>query len=115
VGDTEMIQPGFFGSRRINPSADLDEASLTQIAEQTQGQYFRAHDTQELQKIYTLLDQLEPVIQEEESFNPIRSLYMWPLGLALSLSLVLFFLKLSLRKASFTTANSKTPKAIGNE
>jgi len=33
------------GRRRINPSADLDEATLTQIAQLTGGRYFRATDT----------------------------------------------------------------------
>jgi len=115
VGASEMIQPGFFGSRRINPSADLDEATLTQIAEQTQGQYFRAHDTQQLQQIYSLLDQLEPVIQDEETFNPIRSLYMWPLGLALLLAFALFFLKVGLNTAFFKSTNSKAAETVSNE
>ena len=119
VGASEMIQPGLFGgnfgARRINPSADLDEGTLKQIASQTQGQYFRAHDTQELQQIYSLLDQLEPVIQEEETFNPTRSLYMWPLGLALLLSLALFFLKVGLSTARLAPLNNKAGEAIANE
>jgi len=112
VGATEMIQPGFFGSRRINPSADLDETTLKQIAEQTGGQYFRATDTQQLQQIYALLDQLEPVIQDDETFNPVRSLYMWPLALALLLSMILFFLKVGLRAKTFKTADRLTPKQV---
>jgi Ca-activated chloride channel homolog len=115
VGATEMIQPGFFGSRRINPSADLDETTLKQIAEQTGGQYFRATDTQQLQQIYALLDQLEPVIQDDETFNPVRSLYMWPLALALLLSMILFFLKVDLRAKTFKTADRLTPKQVDKE
>ena len=110
VGATEMIQPGFFGSRRINPSADLDETTLKQIAEQTGGQYFRATDTQQLQQIYALLDQLEPVIQDDETFNPVRSLYMWPLAFALLLSIILFFLKIGLPTQRFKTADQLTSK-----
>ena len=108
VGASEMIKPGFFGSRKVNPSADLDEATLSKIAEQTGGQYFRAHDTQELERIYALLDQLEPVTQEDETFNPKRSLYMWPLSLALLLSLLLFFVKVGFKKACFSSANSNS-------
>jgi len=116
VGATEMIQPGLlggkWGSRRINPSADLDETTLKKIAEQTGGQFFRATDTQQLQQIYALLDQLEPVIQDDETFNPVRSLYLWPLALALLLSLVLFFMKAGLRAQAFKTADRLSPKQM---
>jgi len=115
VGATEMIQPGFFGSRRINPSADLDETTLKKIAAQTQGQYFRATDSQQLQQIYALLDQLEPVIQDDETFNPVRSLYMWPLGFALLLSLTLFFLKVGLRSLAVKTTNRLTSKQVDSQ
>ena len=74
MGADEMVQPGIFGSsfgaRRINPSADLDEKTLKEIADLTGGQYFRARNTEDLEKIYQLLDQLEPVEQDKESFRP---------------------------------------------
>lgn len=87
VGANEMEIPGIFGtplgSRRINPSADLDEKSLQQIAELTGGRYFRASNTRELQNIYRLLDQLEPTGEDEVMFRPRASLAHWPLALAL--------------------------------
>ncbi|WP_263080009.1 VWA domain-containing protein [Endozoicomonas sp. Mp262] len=93
MGADEMIQPGLFGSsigaRKVNPSADLDEKTLTEIAELTGGQYFRARNTEELDKIYQLLDQLEPVDQEEEVFRPSKALYPWPLASALIISLLM--------------------------
>ena len=70
------------GRRRINPSADLDEATLTQIAELTGGRYFRATDTASLQDIYRLVDELEPVEEPESGFRPVKSLFFWPLGAA---------------------------------
>ena len=73
------------GNRAINPSADLDEATLTAIAQQTGGRYFRATDTSSLQDIYALVDELEPVEEPESGFRPIKSLYFWPLGAALAL------------------------------
>ena len=57
------------GRRAINPSADLDEDTLTAIAQQTGGQYFRATDTASLQKIYALVDELEPVEEPESGFR----------------------------------------------
>ena len=74
------------GRRRFNPSADLDEETLTAIAELTGGRYFRATDTATLQDIYRLVDELEPVEEPEAGFRPVKSLYYWPLGAAMALA-----------------------------
>ncbi|MGB0468882.1 MAG: vWA domain-containing protein [Pontibacterium sp.] len=58
---------------------ELDEATLTHIAEQTGGRYFRARDLDQLAQIYGALDELEPVDQDSEFFRPVESLYQWPL------------------------------------
>lgn len=86
VGADEMTVRSLFGSRKVNPSADLDETTLTAIAEKTGGRYFRARDTQALSEIYTLLDELEPIEQEKQQFRPASALYPWPLGAAITLS-----------------------------
>jgi Ca-activated chloride channel family protein len=86
VGADEMIVPGIFGSRRVNPSADLDETTLQEIARITGGQYFRARNPEELINIYRLLDELEPVEDNKETFRPQKALFYWPLGAALLLS-----------------------------
>jgi Ca-activated chloride channel family protein len=83
IGADEMIVRSFLGSRRVNPSADLDERTLTAIASQTGGRYFRARNTAELEEIYRLLDQLEPVERDPEVFRPVAALYYWPLAGAL--------------------------------
>jgi len=41
------------------PSADLDEATLKNIAEQSGGTFFRARSTKELQAIYSEIEKLE--------------------------------------------------------
>jgi Ca-activated chloride channel family protein len=86
VGAEEMVVRDFFGSRRVNPSADLDEETLTKIAEQTGGEYFRARNPEELEKIYRLIDELEPIEQESEIFRPVKALFYFPLAGALILS-----------------------------
>jgi Ca-activated chloride channel family protein len=73
----------------LNPSLDLDEPSLREIAEITGGRYFRARDGAELIKIGQTLDTLEPVTQQPTQTRPARALYHWPLALALVLSIVL--------------------------
>ena len=85
IGADEKIVRSFFGNRRVNPSRDLDETTLKAIADKTGGQYFRARNTQELEKIYQLLDQLEPVEKDTHYFRPLTALYAWPLALALFL------------------------------
>ena len=82
VGADEMMVRDFFGSRVVNPSADLDEETLQTIAERTGGRYFRARDAAGLAEIYRLLDELEPVESDVESIRPVDELFYWPLGLA---------------------------------
>lgn len=82
------------GRRRINPSADLDEETLTHIAQLTGGRYFRATDTATLQEIYELVDELEPVETPEAGFRPVKSLYVWPLAGAFALAGVLLLASL---------------------
>jgi Ca-activated chloride channel homolog len=82
IGADEMMVRSLFGTRRINPSADLDEKTLKAIADKTGGRYFRARDADELEKIYQLLDQLEPVDKDTRVFRPTSALFFWPLGIA---------------------------------
>jgi Ca-activated chloride channel family protein len=88
VGADEMMVQDFFGSRVVNPSADLDEDTLRTIAEQTGGRYFRARDAKGLEKIYEILDELEPVESDVEIIRPVDELFYWPMGLAYALALL---------------------------
>lgn len=90
VGAEELIQESIFGPQIINPSNDLDEALLTNLATSTGGRYFRAKDPKELMQIYQLLDELEPIEREPQTFRPQQSLLHWPLFIALLLMLGLF-------------------------
>jgi Ca-activated chloride channel family protein len=92
IGADSMIVPGpfgtQFGARRVNPSQDLDEDALKSIADQTGGRYFRARNPAELANIYKLLDSLEPVTDKSQTYRPQTTLFFWPLGAALTLSLL---------------------------
>ncbi len=92
IGADEMLVRSLFGTRRINPSLDLDEKTLTAIAEKTGGKYFRARDTKELTEIYAILDELEPVEHDPQQFRPHKSLFPWPSGAALILAAVVCLL-----------------------
>lgn len=69
--------------------ADLDEKTLEEIAEMTDAQYFRAIDTERLAEIYNVLDKLEPIEYEEETYKPRTLLYYYPLAVAIVLALIL--------------------------
>lgn len=86
IGAEVMLQQSLFGTRQVNPSSELDEKTLTQLAQQTGGKYFRAKDSEGMGQIYQLLDALEPVEQEQQQMRPLTALFYWPLALALLLS-----------------------------
>lgn len=88
VGADEMMVQDFFGSRVVNPSADLDEDTLRTIADRTGGRYFRARDAKGLEKIYEILDELEPVESDVEIIRPVDELFYWPMGLAYVIALL---------------------------
>ena len=90
IGAEVMLQESLFGTRRVNPSSELDERTLTKLAEQTGGKYFRAKDSQGMSQIYQLLDQLEPVEQEQQQMRPLTALFYWPLALAMLISMLSF-------------------------
>lgn len=85
IGADEQVESSWFGLRRANPSAQLDEKTLRQIAQISGGRYFRARNSEELAEIYQLLDELEPLPRDTDHLRPVRPLFMWPLALALCL------------------------------
>jgi Ca-activated chloride channel family protein len=89
VGADKMLVKSFFGNRQVNPSQDLDESMLTDIATSTGGRYFRARDAQSLKQIYATLDKLEPIARENKQMRPLEALYYYPLGLALLITMLM--------------------------
>jgi len=88
IGADSMLQQGFFGATRVNPSADLDEKMLTDIAEETGGHYFRARSSDEMAQIYRDIDAIEPIAHDKQFFRPIKALFFYPLAAALILLLL---------------------------
>lgn len=88
-GAEQLLVPGVLGLRNVNPSADLDEATLQLIATQTGGQYFRATSMASLDQIYSQINQLEPIAQDRISYRPETALYPWPLAVAFLIAFAL--------------------------
>ena len=89
IGADAMEVRSFFSRQTINPSADLDEDTLTKIAQKTGGQYFRARSTEALQGIYAELDRLEPSLGDEAFLRPVTEYFYWPLSLAVLINALL--------------------------
>ena len=69
-----------FGKRYQNVPVDVDEKTLQQIAQLTNGQYFRATNNKTLKQIYAEIDQLEKTRIEVKSYRSATELfYGWAL------------------------------------
>lgn len=88
IGANQMRVPGFFGSRMVNPSAQLDADMLTGIATETGGRFFRATDSRELAAAYQAIDALEPMPQHGPALRPRHELFRWPLATSVLLLLL---------------------------
>ena len=85
VGADEEVASRWLGVARSRARSALDETTLRAVADMTGGRYFRARDTAELEEIYRLIDELEPIAGGDEVFRPTRELFHWPLGLSVAL------------------------------
>jgi Ca-activated chloride channel family protein len=83
IGVGAAVQQSLFG---ISGNADLDEDTLKSIAQITGGEYFRATDADALSKVYAKIDKLEPGAGAGQWYRPHSEWFIWPLALALMLS-----------------------------
>jgi Ca-activated chloride channel family protein len=78
-------QDPIFGKRYVYQPTRIDETTLKAIAEKTDGRYFRARSEEELEDIYTLIDDMEKTKIEISAHMQYRELfhYFTLAGLAL--------------------------------
>ncbi len=74
-GPVPFPQETLFGMRKVMVELDIDEETVQKIAEKTGGQFFRATDTEGLQKIYRTIDQLEKSEAKVKHFQEYHELY----------------------------------------
>src|SRR5271167_1636040 len=63
----------------IMAQVDVDEKTLQAVAEETGGRFYRATDTDSLQKIYEQINQFEKSAQTVQKFAHVEELYPWAL------------------------------------
>jgi Ca-activated chloride channel homolog len=68
----------------IMAEVDVDEKTLQAIADETGGKFYRATDTDSLQKIYEQINRLERSAQTVHKFEHVEELYPWALIPALA-------------------------------
>ena len=80
VGNESAFIDSIFGIQfGIARNSALDEKSLKELAQKNKGRYFRAKDTQSLQKIYNEIDKLEPSLNQEQFVRETKELFYLPL------------------------------------
>ncbi len=77
-----------FGERLVRQNFRLDEKTLTNIAQKTGGEYFRAKSAHGLEKTFESIDKMERSPYEIKSFTDFTERYHWFLGLAFALALL---------------------------
>ena len=90
--DSIIIYTLGIGKAHGSGGYDLDEKTLKDIARVTGGKYFNAMNEGQLKEVYKELNKLQPVQYEEETYNPVQLLYMYPLACAIALALVFHLL-----------------------
>jgi Ca-activated chloride channel family protein len=69
----------------IMATVDVDEKTLHAVAEETGGQFYRATDTDSLQRIYEQINRFETSAQTVQKFDHADELYRWTLYPALGI------------------------------
>ncbi len=75
-GEAPMPVIDSFGRQRlVRAKVDIDEETLTKVAELTGARYFRATDTESLKKIYNEINKMETTTRKIKKFEHYRELY----------------------------------------
>jgi Ca-activated chloride channel family protein len=83
-----FLMDSLFGQRVVYQNVEIDEESLTRVAETTGGAYFRAEDADALNQIYEQIDQLEKTEITTSSYMEYNERFRWFVIPALGLLLL---------------------------
>lgn len=80
-GEAPYPVRGFFGQTQLQKvKVEIDEKLLGEVAEATGGKYFRATDTDSLEKIYTVINELETTTRKVKKYENYEELFWYFLG-----------------------------------
>ncbi|MBN8704347.1 MAG: VWA domain-containing protein [Bacteroidetes bacterium] len=93
LGEAQIPVKDQFGRTvLVNQAVDVDDETLTKVAEMTGGKYYRATDNQSLRKIYAEIGTLEKTKVEMKNYYQYDEIYHWFLLPGLLLLLIEFLL-----------------------
>ncbi len=77
-GEAPMPVTDAFGRKHlVQVRVDIDDETLGQVAEMTGGRYFRATDTESLEKVYEEINTMETTTRNIKKFENYRELFSW--------------------------------------
>jgi Ca-activated chloride channel family protein len=76
-GKAPFLVETYFGKQIVWRKVDLDEETLRMIAGRTDGAYFRATNTEALEKIYHDIDQMEKTEVKVKEYMEYNELFAW--------------------------------------
>ena len=85
-----------FGKRYVQVDVEMDEKTLQQLAETTNGQYFRATDEERLSEIYDEINSLERSEISVKQFREYKELFGWMLIPSVVIMLSMMFVNESI-------------------
>jgi Ca-activated chloride channel homolog len=80
-GEAPYPVRSIFGTQMQMMKVEIDEKTLEEIATMTGGQYFRATDSDSLEKIYATINQLETTARKEKKYEDYEEWFaiaLWP-------------------------------------
>lgn len=89
IGSAGSQTLSVFGMQIPAPDQDLDVSTLSSIAQQTGGKFFRAADADQLADAYQAIDKLEPLARGDALLRPREERFPYPLAAALLLGCAL--------------------------
>jgi len=83
-GEAPMPVVDSFGRKRlVRVMVDIDDETLGKVAAMTGARYFRATDTQSLEKVYGEINSMETTTRTIKKFENYREIFPWFIGAAL--------------------------------
>ena len=80
-----LVNSPIFGKQYVYQQVEMDEAALKEIAKKTGGLYFKAENTEALERIYKTIDNMEKTEAKSNVYAVYNDLYPWLVLLALLL------------------------------
>lgn len=101
-GTAPYPMPTAMGVQYVNIPVDVDEGTLTKIANITGGKYFRATDNRTLKNIYERIDKLEKAKIDVTEYHKKTELFLPFVAIALLFLLIEFILRNTIFKGALT-------------